>query len=266
MARNDLNDSEFAGPAFSHGRQDPVRQHPVPRPRLRDHRPVGQGQQRPELTGDRRHARTDPLDGAAVEGVSVRCPSVTAMAEILLFHHARGLTPGVLEFAERLRDAGHTVHTPDLYQGHTFDDLDEGIAFAKETGFATIGERGIAAADGLPDALVYAGFSLRCAQCAGARPDPPGHSRRTALPRRVPHRGVREAVARRGSAADPRDGRRRARRRRALPGAGRRGHGCRLFLYPGSGHLFADPGSVDYDADAAQLLTDRTLEFLQRVG
>ena len=42
------------------------------------------------------------------------------MTEILLFHHALGLTPGITEFAGHLRGAGHTVHTPDLYDGHTF--------------------------------------------------------------------------------------------------------------------------------------------------
>ena len=42
------------------------------------------------------------------------------MAEVLLFHHAQGLTTGVVAFADDLRAAGHTVHTPDLYAGRTF--------------------------------------------------------------------------------------------------------------------------------------------------
>ena len=82
------------------------------------------------------------------------------MAEVLLFHHAQGLTPGVRAFADDLRAAGHTVHTPDLYDGRTFPTLDEGLAHAGEIGFENILERGIREADALPAELVYAGFSL----------------------------------------------------------------------------------------------------------
>jgi hypothetical protein len=82
------------------------------------------------------------------------------MAEVLLFHHAQGQTPGFLAFADELRAAGHVVHAPNLYDGKTFPDLDEGVGYANEVGFGTIGERGQLAADGLPNQLVYAGFSL----------------------------------------------------------------------------------------------------------
>src|SRR5580658_2035333 len=82
------------------------------------------------------------------------------MAEVLLFHHAQGRTPGFLAFADELRSAGHAVHDPDLFDGRTFDHLDEGVAYATEVGFATIIERGVRMADELPDTLVYGGFSL----------------------------------------------------------------------------------------------------------
>src|SRR6266566_2314175 len=82
------------------------------------------------------------------------------MAEILLFHHAQGRTPGFLAFADELRAAGHTVHAPDLYEGKTFATLDEGVGHAKQIGFDTIGERCRLAVEGLPIELVYAGFSL----------------------------------------------------------------------------------------------------------
>ena len=71
------------------------------------------------------------------------------MTEILLFHHALGLTPGVTDFADRLREAGHTVHTPDLYEGHTFRTVEEGVGYARETGFGTILEKPIH--DAYPD-------------------------------------------------------------------------------------------------------------------
>src|SRR5919206_4743744 len=88
------------------------------------------------------------------------------MAEVLLFHHAQGLTDGVRALADDLRAAGHTVHTPDLYEGRTFASTDEGVAHAKETGFGTIAMRGRLALDALPDVSVYTGISLgvMCAQ------------------------------------------------------------------------------------------------------
>src|SRR5262245_15462222 len=82
------------------------------------------------------------------------------MAEVLLFHHAQGQTRGFHAFADELRTAGHTVHTPDLYDGRTFPTLEEGIAHAQEIGFGTLLERGVREADELPAELVYAGFSL----------------------------------------------------------------------------------------------------------
>jgi dienelactone hydrolase len=83
------------------------------------------------------------------------------MAEVVLFHHAQGLTPGVVAFADELRQAGHTVHTPDLLDGRTFGSIDEGMRYAEEIGFPdeVIG-RGVRAVEGLPAELVYAGFSL----------------------------------------------------------------------------------------------------------
>src|ERR1700693_5748241 len=82
------------------------------------------------------------------------------MAEVLLFHHAQGRTPGFSAFADELRAAGHTVYTPDLSDGKTCAVLDEGVGYAKQVGFDTILERGRLAAEGLPNELVYAGFSL----------------------------------------------------------------------------------------------------------
>ena len=82
------------------------------------------------------------------------------MAEVVLFHHALGLTPGMLEFAGALRSAGHSVHTPDLFEGRTFDMIEEGVAHAEEVGFGEVIERGVRAVQDLPEAVVYAGFSL----------------------------------------------------------------------------------------------------------
>src|SRR3981081_3073494 len=82
------------------------------------------------------------------------------MATVLLFHHAQGLTPGVLSFAEEVRRSGHSVLTPDLYQGKTFESIEEGVAYAKEIGFDSIRQNAARVADELPNDVVFAGFSL----------------------------------------------------------------------------------------------------------
>jgi esterase/lipase len=83
------------------------------------------------------------------------------MAEVVLFHHAQGLTSGVVAFADELRRAGHTVHTPDLFDGHTFGSIEEGMGYAGQIGFpGEVIARGLRAVEALPDELVYVGFSL----------------------------------------------------------------------------------------------------------
>ena len=82
------------------------------------------------------------------------------MAGVVLFHHALGLTPGVTAFADELRQAGHTVHTPDLFEGRNFAGIEEGMAHVQQVGFGTLIERGTRAVENLPADLVYAGFSL----------------------------------------------------------------------------------------------------------
>jgi dienelactone hydrolase len=189
------------------------------------------------------------------------------MTTILLFHHALGQTPGFLAFAEQLHAAGHTVHTPDLFEGKTFDKVDDGVAHAREVGFDVIGKRGTDAAADLPSDVVYAGFSLgampaqELAQTrAGAKgallyhsgipssefggPWPPGVPLQIHIMENDPY-AEEDIPAAKALVEGSDDG--------------------ELFLYPGSGHLFADPSSEDYDEQAALLLTERTFAFLARV-
>jgi dienelactone hydrolase len=192
------------------------------------------------------------------------------MAEVVLYHHAHGLTTGVEAFAAELRRGGHTVHVPDLYEGHTFDTLDEGLAYAKRTGFDTLMERGVTAVEGLGNTLVYAGFSLgvmpaqRLAQTrAGAKGALffhaclPVSEFGDAWPQSVP-------VQVHGMEADPffaDEGDLDA--ARALVGSAAR---AELFIYPGKEHLFADASLPSYDPAAAALLTSRVLAFLDGTG
>ncbi len=186
------------------------------------------------------------------------------MAEVLLFHHAQGQTPGFLAFADDLRAAGHTVHTPDLYGGKTFDSIDDGVANAKEVGFGTILERGVNAADGLPAELVYAGFSLgvmpaqQLAQTrAGARgalffsAAMPASEFGGEWPEGVPLQ-IHMMEDDEWAAED-------------LPAARElveSADDAELFLYPGDKHLFADSSLPDYDEPAAAQLKARVLAFL----
>ncbi|GAA1193918.1 dienelactone hydrolase [Kitasatospora gansuensis] len=191
------------------------------------------------------------------------------MAEIVLYHHAQGLTEGVAAFAAELRAAGHTVHLPDLYEGHTFATLEDGIAYARQTGFDTLMDRGVAAVEGLDEALVYAGFSLgvmpaqRLAQTrAGARGALliyscfPVSEFGDAWPEGVP-------VQVHGMVDDPffaEDGDLDA--ARALADST---EGAELFVYPGKEHLFADSSLPSYDRAATELLTRRVLDFLRGI-
>ena len=191
------------------------------------------------------------------------------MTTVLLFHHAQGQTPGFLAFAEELREAGHTVHAPDLYGGgETFGTVDEGVAHARQAGFGEIIRRGAEAAEGLPEDIVIAGFSLGVMPAQSLAQTRPGA--RGALlyhgalppsefggpwPEAVPvqiHFMDQDPWAEEDLAAAE-----------ALV---REVEDAELFIYPGSGHLFADPTSGDYDERAAALLKERTLAFLNRVG
>ena len=192
------------------------------------------------------------------------------MAEVLLFHHAHGLTTGVRDFADLLRSAGHTVHLPDLYDGRVLSELEDGLALAREIGFGTLLERGREIAGALPAGLVYAGFSLGVVPAqslaqtrGGARgalllsgclpPEELGGPWPADVPVQV-HGMDRDPFF-----ADEGD----LDAARALVAAAPR---AELFLYPGQEHLFADASLPAHDAQAAALLTERVLAFLAAVG
>ena len=82
------------------------------------------------------------------------------LAEVLLFHHVQGLTDGVRALADAIRAAGHTVHTPDLFGGETYQSIDEGFSAMQALGPGAFDVAADAAFADLPPALVYAGISL----------------------------------------------------------------------------------------------------------
>jgi dienelactone hydrolase len=187
------------------------------------------------------------------------------MAEILLFHHAHGLTDGVLSFADELRAAGHVVHAPDLYDGHTFTLLDDGVGYAKKVGFDTIMDRGRAAAERLPDAIVYGGFSLGVMPAQMLAQTRQGAKGALLLSACLPvsefgpawPNGVRAQIHMMENDPWAQEGDLDA--ARELAGATT---DAELFLYPGDRHLFEDRSLPDYDENAADLVKSRVLGFL----
>lgn len=190
------------------------------------------------------------------------------MSEVVLYHHVQGLTSGVRSFAGELERAGHSVHTPDLFDGRTFDTIEAGMAFAREAGFGALAERGVAAAEALPQDVVYAGFSFgvviaqRLAQTRpGARGallmysclpvSEFGDAWPDGVPVQVHGKEGDEFFLEDIDAA------------RAIVESSDQ---AELFLYPGDEHLFADSSLPAYDPAAAALLTERVLAFLDTVS
>jgi dienelactone hydrolase len=188
------------------------------------------------------------------------------VAEILLFHHAQGLTAGCLAFAEDLRAAGHVVHAPDLYEGSTFTEVEAGLAHAEQIGFGAIIERGRLAAEELPTEIVYAGFSLGVLPAqmlaqnrAGAKgallfhaciePSEFGDAWPLGVPVQIHMMEADELVIQEGDLDVARQ-------------LAETTEHAELFLYPGDRHLFADNSLPDYDENAATLLKQRVLSFL----
>ena len=187
------------------------------------------------------------------------------MTDVLLFHHALGVTQGVVAFADGLRAAGHQVTVPGLYDGATYATIEAGVAHAERVGFDTIVAAGLSAAESLPAELVYAGFSL------GALPAQELVRTRA---------GARGALLYHGSDAIPASGAdwpagvalqlHQTQGDEWSPLADARKvastvHGAELFVYAGSAHLFTDASLDGYDEEATRLVLERSLALLHRV-
>lgn len=189
------------------------------------------------------------------------------MAEVLLYHHVQGLTDGVTAFADELRRAGHTVHTPDLFGGRTFASLEEGFGFARDTGFDAIRERGLAAADGLDAGLVYAGFSFGVTIAQRLAQTRPGARGALLMCSCLPVAEFGEAwppgvpVQVHGKAGDEFFDEDLPAARELVSSA----EDGALFVYPGDEHLFADSSLDAYDPEASALLLERARQFLAAV-
>lgn len=187
------------------------------------------------------------------------------MTEVVLYHHVQGLTDGVRAFADELREAGHIVHTPDMFDGRTFPTIEDGIAFAQEEGFGELVGRGVAAAESLPAEVVYVGFSFGAMPAQQLAQTKPGARGALLIYGVVPYTEFGDAWpesvpvqihAMENDAWFLED----MDSARALADST---DVAELFLYPGDKHLFADASTSDYEPEAARLLMERVLAFLR---
>jgi dienelactone hydrolase len=196
------------------------------------------------------------------------------MAEVVLFHHVQGLTDGVRAFAEELRAGGHTVHTPDLFNGERPATIEDGIALTNRIGDEVLDERADAFVADLPDGLVYAGFSFGAATAQRFAQTRPGARGALLYESCIPITGEWAfgpwpegvPVQIHGMDKDPffaLEGDIDAARELVETVGPELGV---LFVYPGDRHLFTDSSLPSYDPDAAALVVRRSREFLDRVG
>jgi dienelactone hydrolase len=196
------------------------------------------------------------------------------VAEVVLYHHVQGLTDGVLAFAEELRTAGHTVHTPDLFEGARPETIEDGMKLAGEIGDEAILERSNAALAGLPDGLVFAGFSFGAGEAQRLAQTRPGARGALLYEACIPITGewafgpwpAGVPVQIHGMEKDPvfgLDGDLDA-ARELVDTIGP--ELAELFVYPGDRHLFTDSSLPSHDAGATAQVLERSRSFLERVS
>jgi dienelactone hydrolase len=196
------------------------------------------------------------------------------VAEVVLFHHVQGLTDGVRAFAEELRAGGHTVHTPDLFEGARPESIDDGLAYAGKVGDEVLKARADGAVADLPDGLVFAGFSSGAADAQRLAQTRPGVRGALLYESCMPITGEwafgpwPEAVPVQihGNEKDPffGEGGDLEAARELVDTVGP--ELSELFLYPGDKHLFTDSSLPSYDAEATALVAKRSRAFLDRVS
>jgi dienelactone hydrolase len=185
---------------------------------------------------------------------------VPNVAEVVVFHHALGLTDAICGFADVLRETGQTVHTPDLYDGRTFDTIEAGMAYCEELGGPmAIVDRARAAVESLPSDVFYVGFSLGVLSAQSLAQTRPGARGAVLCYSALPlgqwgdnwpatwPEGVRLQLHILDGDEDF----------EIAQGLAATVAGAELFVYPGSEHYFAE-----HDDQAAALLRRRVLAFL----
>ena len=195
------------------------------------------------------------------------------MAEVVLFHHVQGLTDGVTAFADALRAAGHTVHTPDLFDGERPASIEDGVAHVRSLGDDALEQRADEVVAPLPDDVVFAGFSYGAAIAQRLAQTRPGARGALLYESCLPITGEWAVgpwpegvlVQVHGMDQDPifaLEGDLDAARHLVETVGPELGE---LFVYPGDTHLFLDSSLPGHDAGATSLALERSVAFLDRV-
>jgi dienelactone hydrolase len=196
------------------------------------------------------------------------------VTEVVLFHHVQGLTDGVLALAEELRAGGHTVHTPDLFEGELPESIDDGMALTGTIGYEVLSARADGAVADLPAGSVYAGISFGAGEAQRLAQTRPGARGALLYESCTPITGEWAfgpwpdgvPVQIHGMEEDPFFGKGgdldAARELVEKVGS----ELAELFVYPGDRHLFIDRSLPSYDADATAQVLERSRELLDKVS
>lgn len=188
------------------------------------------------------------------------------MATVVLFHSVLGLRQVEIEAANRMRSAGHTVFSPDLYAGLTTNSTEEGSLLKDSIGWQTICKRARAALDLVPETAVLAGHSMGAGVVNDMWPERPmcrGVVLLHALADIPPNAPQGMPIAVHVADPDP----------FALPEevarwtttASKAGVCADVFTYPGVGHFYTDRTLADYNWTASEQTWERVLLFLSAI-
>lgn len=185
---------------------------------------------------------------------------------IMLFHSTYGLRPAVEAAADRLRAAGHEVWTPDLFEGRTFDSVEESSEYREATGKDELVKRAVLAAAPYSErGLVYAGFSFGAAT---AQTLALGDAKAKGLlllhgTSDIAEGATAEDLPVQLHVAEPDPFETDDWLTAWYLRMGRTGADVEVYRYPGAGHLYTDPDLPDYDEEAAEATWRVALGFLE---
>jgi len=187
------------------------------------------------------------------------------MAAVALFHSVYGLRPAMFATADRLRAAGHTVLTPDLYGLPAADDLAAGFALAQRVGFPAMLARARAALQDLPPDAVLAGISMGVSVVDVLLPERPATAGVLLLASATgSFGGVPPRLRAQLHVADPDpDFVPPAAVDRWISGMTAAAAIFEVYRYPGVAHLWFDEDLPGHDPLAADLVWHRCEEFLR---
>jgi dienelactone hydrolase len=175
-----------------------------------------------------------------------------------------------LNFSDKLKEDGHQVHVVDLYDGISFNDMQEALAYFMSIGIPEMMDRSVTYTKDLPKDSIYIGFSNGGASAlllAGSIPGAMGciliHA---ALP--ISELGIEQwptsvPVEVHYAKIDPwKDD---AGIEKLSNDVLSSSASYKYYEYPIEGHLFTDEMMPEYSEEYSNLLFERVLSFIDRI-